>query len=1668
MSTDPVPSLALPAPATAAPVSNPSFSVQPAPTSISEQHQQPTTPTTPQRTASTISQQPAPQQHVTANHPASIAAAATVALSATLLDPNEWNALASTSMVTLDDLRTAFLEQRQQQLKDVERTHRESLRELLFMSETFDREDVAGSPWKLGQTLQVAEDDTREHVKTFLDQYHLSIENQKSIKDHVLEQPKALRELVSKELKTGPVELAPPPTPTSATAPSAGEAHRDRDLKKEVEQSNLHRSQAVNLAAAAVQARAIAEGVAKIKPLNITAAESQGVRVAPLQPGQVPSFVIESTTPIAPIVSSTTGGSSTAAAIDLNAQKAISQTAGAADEIDLSAATPIIKIEPSDKSVSSPSKAPDALERAVSPVPGLARNAPTQPTGLRVPPSPMVVPSVPETITAPPLHPTLQVLAPNPLSVTYAASLRPLPPDPTRRITGAGVSGGAIHHRSGRKISSLSNHSNFNSYSSITAAKIGPAGSGQADLYRWYVRARASPGAGMVGKADKCLMTSDWKVAFNEQRFVRAMARIEKLKAQGEWSFRQPKKQKGPVVRKAHWDHLLEEMKWLQTDFREERRWKMAVAFHLAHEVAAWHRARTASERAAFCVSFPRPYRRRTVSDNVEQHAAAQETSVDEAIPSSQPLETAPDAIHDEAMPDATSFAGAQDEETLPSANNIGTESSTSTQGADVTMEGETEGDEAVAQAVDNALETTNDEATARVEEMDADGEDDDADADADDVEAATAALVSGEPAKPPKVEVVREPLAQPERMPTLVVAPETTAASTTSKEDHSADDKLAHALRSEPKDAESTLTAELPPQLLATLRAPIFSTSVTTTVVSPAALLESLDPEAAAALLGIEVSDLSSAVDLLSPGSLSFSKMFPELPLYAGVSVPDSSSKSDRRWDEGSLNQPPRLTHVTKLLDSRPLLVSTLEPSKNRANGRWLPDSDWIVAAEQSDPLRGVTDGSDAGLPPMPGSLLFARKSNRAPKESSGPASSTPAEPAQPDVRAAMFAWTPDEDNYLMTLAKQYHNNWPLVADLFNSTRLNTTTDKREPWDCYDRCKRIEQAAAEGKPPPGPPQLPVTAADTDKDGKKGDGKDGDASSKRDKLSKKLGSKYDGSKRKLRRSNLVEVMRKSAKRREASKQAQQTQQTKKVNLNTHETHAQIKAGPAITPQSLSALKTERDQAALRQYYEQQRAQLAYQQQQQQQQRLLAQQAQAQRMAQQQGTVTTPGAAGAAATQAGKSVVTATAAGSNGAGNLTLPSGSTPASQAGSAVQQKAGAGQLPNQQVAPQQQQQQTPQLQQQQQQQQPAQQQQQQQQQQQVQAQLQSQLQASQAAQMQNLYAQIQQQQRQQQQQSQQLGQAAGLGQVRPAVGPLTQQQLATLTPQQQQQYHAQLAAATAAAQQQQLRNQMAAVAAAQQGAQAGAGGVQGLPFSMPNAQAQAQFQLMQQQQQQPQQQNAMQQNQPRPPHMQAQAQAQAQAAALQLYQQQQRQAAQVQAQAQMRPPQTAQQQQQQQQFVRPVNNGQRPPPVPTAAGQNKQGQQQQQARPATPTNGTGAGSPGSAAAPGMPATVQALQQQLAISLATSNLSPEQINGLAIQLYKQAQQQQQQQQQQQATGGGQSPINQARNMASPAGARPQQQILNQAIQALAAQNQKNQGAKAGASQARPPTPRPS
>lgn len=46
-----------------------------------------------------------------------------------------------------------------------------------------------------------------------------------------------------------------------------------------------------------------------------------------------------------------------------------------------------------------------------------------------------------------------------------------------------------------------------------------------------------------------------------ELRLVRTLERIDALKEEGRWSFRQPKKQRGVGgLNKTHWDYLIDEM----------------------------------------------------------------------------------------------------------------------------------------------------------------------------------------------------------------------------------------------------------------------------------------------------------------------------------------------------------------------------------------------------------------------------------------------------------------------------------------------------------------------------------------------------------------------------------------------------------------------------------------------------------------------------------------------------------------------------------------------------------------------------------------------------------------------------------------------------------------------------------------------------------------------------------------------------------------------------------------------------------------------------------------------------------------------------------------------------------------------------------------------------
>ncbi|KAI5481530.1 chromatin modification-related protein [Pseudohyphozyma bogoriensis] len=124
------------------------------------------------------------------------------------------------------------------------------------------------------------------------------------------------------------------------------------------------------------------------------------------------------------------------------------------------------------------------------------------------------------------------------------------------------------------------------------------------DLYRMNVKAQHTGAKNFLGRGKRVhnvMSTHDWSIGLEEVRALRAFEKIEKMKEEKAWSFRQPKKQRVGAVPKSHWDHLMDEMKWMQTDFRQERRWKVVTAYQMALSVRDWHRA-TPEERVELCV----------------------------------------------------------------------------------------------------------------------------------------------------------------------------------------------------------------------------------------------------------------------------------------------------------------------------------------------------------------------------------------------------------------------------------------------------------------------------------------------------------------------------------------------------------------------------------------------------------------------------------------------------------------------------------------------------------------------------------------------------------------------------------------------------------------------------------------------------------------------------------------------------------------------------------------------------------------------------------------------------------------------------------------------------------------------------------------------------------
>ncbi|KAJ3057512.1 chromatin modification- protein VID21 [Rhizophlyctis rosea] len=120
------------------------------------------------------------------------------------------------------------------------------------------------------------------------------------------------------------------------------------------------------------------------------------------------------------------------------------------------------------------------------------------------------------------------------------------------------------------------------------------------NLSAWRLRVHADPVVPLLAQSNKVLTTKDWQYAREEYKQMKLLRTIEALKADHSWSFTQQKRFVPPTRPKSHWDLLLDEMKWLREDFRQERRWRMAMAYSMALWVMEWH---AAEDKASVCVS---------------------------------------------------------------------------------------------------------------------------------------------------------------------------------------------------------------------------------------------------------------------------------------------------------------------------------------------------------------------------------------------------------------------------------------------------------------------------------------------------------------------------------------------------------------------------------------------------------------------------------------------------------------------------------------------------------------------------------------------------------------------------------------------------------------------------------------------------------------------------------------------------------------------------------------------------------------------------------------------------------------------------------------------------------------------------------------------------------
>ena len=156
----------------------------------------------------------------------------------------------------------------------------------------------------------------------------------------------------------------------------------------------------------------------------------------------------------------------------------------------------------------------------------------------------------------------------------------------------------------------------------------------------------------LISSAHKTLSTANHYIDYHESQDCRILKRIYHLQNSNRWSLRQLERSAEPPRPTTHWDNLLGEVKWMRTDFREERKWKHTAARNLAEGCAEWVAA-DEEVRTALQVKVRPPKHLPATAETQTTPSSAM------AAPDKMDIDSTPELIH--SVDDDTSDAGEED-----------------------------------------------------------------------------------------------------------------------------------------------------------------------------------------------------------------------------------------------------------------------------------------------------------------------------------------------------------------------------------------------------------------------------------------------------------------------------------------------------------------------------------------------------------------------------------------------------------------------------------------------------------------------------------------------------------------------------------------------------------------------------------------------------------------------------------------------------------------------------------------------------------------------------------------------------------------------------------------------------------------------------------------------